>query len=270
MKGILWQCEICENQPVTDKITTPVSFENKMETFMTNINKQMNSLILAISGKADKKDLEDVTKKVTDIDARLKALESKPSTPAPMPTAWNTDNPYSPAQKLEDIVRGELDEREEIQSRKMNLIITKVRERTVSPEEDKQHCSKIFEYLGVEAEIEQVTRLGQEDKVTKTNNNGDNKSIEFIRPIKVTFTHQKHRKLLLARATQMRANETPKEYSHVYIRPDLTAKQLTESKNLQDVLAKTRMKEPEKRWKIFRGRIIEVQQGTGHQKPVSN
>ena len=49
-------------------------------------------------------------------------------------------------------------------------------------------------------------------------------------------------------------------YARVYIRPDLTKKQLQESKNLYAELLEKRGKYPAKVWKISKGVIIEVGQ----------
>ena len=67
------------------------------------------------------------------------------------------------------------------------------------------------------------------------------------------------KKQILSRATMLRALPETDAYSKVYIRPDMTKKQVVESKNLYELLKQKRLDYPQQTWKITRGRIIEVE-----------
>lgn len=65
------------------------------------------------------------------------------------------------------------------------------------------------------------------------------------------------KKLILSKAKHLRTS-TNAVYSAVYIRPDLTKKQLEASKNLRAQLQVKRTATPDKIWTIKQGQIVEV------------
>ena len=93
-----------------------------------------------------------------------------------------------------------------------------------------------------------------------------NRSREKYRPVRVTLRNLDVKKRILKRAVQLRYIDETYTYYRVYIRPDLTVKQLATSKNLQEMLKQKRLDYPQKQWKIFRERIIEVEATVDNQR----
>ena len=69
--------------------------------------------------------------------------------------------------------------------------------------------------------------------------------------------NQGDRRLILSKAKELRLS-THSVYAKVYIRPDLTKRQLEESKNFRERLANTKATNPEKNWTKRRGNIVEI------------
>ena len=61
---------------------------------------------------------------------------------------------------------------------------------------------------------------------------------------------------ILGNATKLRNVPDGHKFNKVFIKPNLTEKQQEESKNLQAELKKRRDKEPTKRMKISKGKIV--------------
>ena len=70
----------------------------------------------------------------------------------------------------------------------------------------------------------------------------------------------KTRKEILSKATTLRPSENVLVKDIVYIRPELTKSQLEQSKNLTALLRTKRTENPTRKFKIYRGEIIEVNQ----------
>ena len=65
-------------------------------------------------------------------------------------------------------------------------------------------------------------------------------------------------KNILRNATKMRNLDEEDTYPKVYIRPDLTQKQIEESKNLTRLLLEKREENQNEKWMIRRGKVIRV------------
>ena len=98
----------------------------------------------------------------------------------------------------------------------------------------------------------------------------ENKSRLF----KITLNDVATKKKILARATMLRDVDENDPYASVYIRPDMTPKQVEASKNLQSQLREIRAinQGSGKKFKIFRGKIVEIpeQQQEESIAPVPN
>ena len=66
----------------------------------------------------------------------------------------------------------------------------------------------------------------------------------------------KDKKLVLQQATNLRKDD---DYKAVYVRPDMTPAQRKESKNLSTQIKALRDKNPGKKYKIYRAKIIELE-----------
>ena len=153
-----------------------------------------------------------------------------------------------------------MEERERIAVRKFNLMILNLSETNTrqtdeeTAENDITQFNKIINnrlYLNIT--VDNATRLG-------------NRSREKYRPVRVTLRNLDEKKRILKRAVQLRYLDEEDTYYRVYIRPDLTVKQLATSKNLQEMLKQKRLDYPQKQWKIFRERIIEVEATVDNQR----
>ena len=135
--------------------------------------------------------------------------------------------------------------------RRYNLMILNLAEPTnPTPAEEDARCINeiINNRLDVQVTVSNATRLGTYN-VTKR------------RPVRVTLTNLDDKKKILKKAANLRNLQEADTYCKVYIRPDLTTKQLEASKNLYEMLKKKRLDHPEKQWKIFRDKIIEIEAG---------
>jgi len=134
-------------------------------------------------------------------------------------------------------------ERQKINEKKLNLIVYNFIE-TDSNVDDKQKIERmILECLEVTVQTEDNYRIG-------TYQQG------VTRPLLLKFKNIFDKRQVLQRAVNLRLCANAK---NVYIKPDLTANQIEESKNLVESLKKRRLEQPEVRWTIHRGQIIQKQ-----------
>ena len=135
-------------------------------------------------------------------------------------------------------------EQNEIQKRKLQIVITNVRE-TENPEEDKKDVEQIFTLMGVPVNFVEAIRVGQ-------------KKAERPRVIRVTLQNATDKRNLLAKATSLRDIPQDHKYAKVYVKPNLTHQQQITQKNLQRQLKEIRLKNPNVQYKISQNKIIEV------------
>ena len=153
-------------------------------------------------------------------------------------------------------------ERDRIKARAANLILHNLPE-SQSAEDDVNKTKEIIkEILKIpDFQIIKANRLGFYD---------ENKSRLF----KITLNDVATKKKILARATMLRDVDENDPYASVYIRPDMTPKQVEASKNLQSQLREIRAinQGSGKKFKIFRGKIVEIpeQQQEESIAPIQN
>ena len=127
-------------------------------------------------------------------------------------------------------------EKEEIQKRKLQLVLTNLKE-AGSVEGDKKQVIEIFEYLNVNANVTDVMRLG-------------NRKPKKDRVLRVSLDNFEDKRKILGNATTLRNLPRDHKYGLVYVKPNLTPQQQEESKNLWLQLVKVREKNPTKTYKI--------------------
>ena len=148
--------------------------------------------------------------------------------------------------QVKEDVKEEAYERERIKQRQLNLIVHNLDECEELGDDASKFTEITSDILRIQGvEVESVTRLG-----TKTTGRH--------RLLRVTLKNLKHKKEVLSRAPNLRQVDEEDPYAKVYIRPDLTPKQLEASKNLYEQLKETREQYPEKQFKIVKGKIQEV------------
>ena len=140
-----------------------------------------------------------------------------------------------------------IEEKSRIEKRRLNLIVTNLKESNNDATDLDKLKFLIRDKLHITEDITITdhTRLGARDA-------------DKDRMLRFTLQDFKMKKLILSKATTLRNLDQGDDYYMVYIKPDLTPKQTEESKNLVAILKKTRIDNPTKKWKIFRGKIVEI------------
>ena len=85
---------------------------------------------------------------------------------------------------------------------------------------------------------------------------GENRRDGKPRFLRVEMKNINMKRKILGNATKLRNVPDGHKFNKVFIKPNLTEKQQEESKNLQAELKKRRDKEPTKRMKISKGKIV--------------
>ena len=148
------------------------------------------------------------------------------------------------------IVDEQAAERERIKERAANLILHNLPETRNLDADIAQTTEIIKNVLKIaDFEITKGNRLGFYDESKN-------------RLFKITLKDVPTKKKILSRATMLRDVDENDQFANVYIRPDMTPKQVEASKNLQTQLREVRNQNLQsgKKFKIYRGKIIEVTQ----------
>ena len=201
----------------------------------------MNTMESSIQEKATKKDLEEstnsISKQINDLQEEIKKLredQNKGSTNGTWPTLSATVD--QPTPMLATVVRMEITEREQIMSKKLNLIITGIKKSDDDFESVKEVISKGLKIKDVVPE--KVLIIGPNEDM-----------------LLAEMKNIKDKKIVLQQATNLRKDD---DYKTVYVRPDMTPAQRKETKNLSTEIKVLRDKNPGKKYKIYRAKIIEL------------
>ena len=244
---ILWSCDQCKVKPLATVIS-PSNVRTKQVNQTDGPENVPDAIITDLKTRLDRLETTMAMMKIkVDLAEADNADQKQPHDDGG--NAWQVVGPKNKERpQLQTIIREELEERKQIEAKKLNLIVYNIPDNANStPDEDQKTCIKLFQHLGVETSIETSVRLGREYK-------GKN------RLIKVTLNNIGDRKKLLANATNLRKIDTPKPYDEVYIRPDLTTKQLEQSKNLRDQMRTKILESPlHIRWVIRDGQVQQKQ-----------
>ena len=146
-------------------------------------------------------------------------------------------------------VQEAIEERERIQQRKLNLIISNLNE-SEDPNEDVTRIRAMIQdklHVTSEVSITDFRRLGERSADPTKH-----------RMVRISLANLEENRKILRSATELRQLEENDEFYNVFIRPDLTPKQVVASKNLYLSLKEVRKKNPTKKFKIYRGEIKEI------------
>ena len=213
-------------------------------------------------------------RELKDIFRRLEAAESnlliQNGTEESTEETWATRATRG-QEKIQNIVKTQMDEQAEIEKIKKNLVLSGMKEME-NEEEDKTNVLTLLEqHLDVTADISTVERMGKPRKQKP----GEDPPLPRL--LKLTFITQRSRKEVLSKAPKLRQSADNYIKKYIYIRPDLTKRQQEDSKNLRDLLGKIRNENPTKKYKIHRYKIIEVlstadnnQEQTANQEQAAN
>ena len=149
---------------------------------------------------------------------------------------------------ISEAVNEAIIERDAIAERKLKLMIHNMKEAESAAEDVQQVQMLITEKLNIEDEITitQTTRLGAPREDDKP------------RLLRIELATLSQKRKILSKATQLRNLEEEDDFAKVYIRPDLTPKQQTESKNLYERLKQKRLEDPDNTYVIRKQRIIKL------------
>lgn len=240
------ECEICLHwyhttcQKVSDSLYKELSEEDSQcHWFCRHCEhgaKKLYTCVAKILGQQNEfqRQLEDINKKLKDLEEKAAATET-------LPTVKVKDK-----EEIQQAVKEEIEEKKDIESRKMNIVIHNLPE-TGNKQKDTEEVKNLFKdefNLICNIQCEETTRLGK--YIDERN-----------RVLKITMPSMSDRKLVLRRAKELR-NSNSELYSRIYIKPDLTKKQQEESKNLQAKLRQTRQENPTTNWTIRKGKIVEI------------
>ena len=213
-----------------------------IEAELSNHSKQDRSYLEVLKTDLEQK-INSVHSKTTTTMQALEHQVTKVASTAPsnMPgsmPALGLDNTRALRQGLMEL--------QQIEERKLNLIIINLPEQE-TPEEDIQAVTTMIkEEFKLNTKISKATRLGRQSEGRD-------------RMLKIELVALGDKKLLLAKSKELRESNH-EIYKKVYIRPDLTRNQMTESKNLRATLKEIRQAQPETNWVIRAGRIVEVKE----------
>ena len=141
-------------------------------------------------------------------------------------------------------VNNVVSEREEIERRKLQLVITGLEENH-NKEQDERDAKEIFTLMSCNINIVEAVRVG---KVKPSR----------PRPLRITVENLTDKRTLLSKATSLRKVPSTHRLANVYVKPNLTIRQQEDSKNLNVELNQIRLKNPEKKFKITKGQIVEL------------
>ena len=243
-----WFCESCNNKSKT--------FLGQLE-LMINEQKALRSELDALKSKIDSN-----AKPTTDIVKQEVANYFKGKDNSNFPPLIQANTPQEEITKFLDthvkpiisntvspIVSADMEEQRQIEKIKLNLVVSGIAESN-NPDDDLQKVKDIIvEELEITPQIEKVERCGRIQK-------GSDGTTPKPRLLRVFMKDARNRKEILRKAPTLRNANDEETRENVYIRPDQTLKQQLDSKNLRDQLRRMKQEEPEKNYKIKRGKIV--------------
>ena len=236
-----WYCPACENG--SKRLKQHIV---KIESEQGTMKKELEELKTKVE-ESEKNILENINTNLNQmiderIELKLQQLQQlQPQQPQPAETS-----PTTSRVKIASVVNATLTEREEIQKRKLNLVIHNLPEPTGEEETETSLLKTLIEeklQIDDEITIKDITRLG---------NPRDDDSPRLL---KIELETLSMKRKILSCAIKLRNIPENDTFAKVYVKPDLTKKQQTESKNLKEKLDQWRIDHPEHRWQIYRGKI---------------
>lgn len=217
---------------VTDEV------KKRLEDMEESFDARLNKLEGLIEGNSS---VKDTTMNYAGATAEVAALEIK------IDKLSNTLKTYQNNGATNDTraLRQGLSELEDIEKRKLNLVVFNLPEAGNPDGDIEKFKTMIKDEFKLSVKVKEATRLGRRNE-------------DKPRMLRIRLEALSEKKLILSKAKDLRVS-TDTIYSTVYIRPDLTKKQLEESKNLREQLKDKRSKDSTKKWTIRRGEIVELE-----------
>ena len=264
-----WYCPSCDGaaSKLYKHCVTLEAEQALLKTDVENLKLKVDTVSTEMDNKVTEKVAEQFRAADTKIEEMLKEADAKiaakleqadaqiaeklrqfPPLPNPEGAPLQPAGPESPVTKvkLSAYVSEAMIEQEDIQSRKLQLMIHNLVEADES-EEDAQQIQALIGKLniGEEVQLTDIRRMGNADPAKS-------------RLTRIAVQSLSVKRKILANAKRLRELQDTDKFARVYIRPDLTVKQQKESKNLYDTLQQKRREDPHTYYKIQKGKIITV------------
>ena len=198
-------------------------------------NSEQNSHFPSLLGANTPKDTTQITKFVDD--------HVKPA----------ISSAVSKSSEVSALLSDMIEEKEQINKIKLNLVVSGVEESTSNEEDVTKITNILTNELKISPQIEKVERCGK----LRPNEDG---SPSKPRLLKLFMKNARNRKELLQKAKELRNSRDEYTKNNIYLRPDQTLKQQKDSKNLRDKLRQLRSDNPGKVYFIKKGVIEEREQ----------
>ena len=185
------------------------------------------------------------------VDDKIQLLRESLSHPPPPPPPANHDGPVQATTpntptRLNTAVNEAISERDNIDRRKLNLMLNNVKELENKTDED-----QVKELIANKLEITEDVRITDTTRLGKLRTGSS-------RLLRITVESLAMKRLILSKATKLRTLPDTDAFHMVYIRPDLTPNQQKESKNLYEQLKARRLQDALHQFKIQKGKIIQI------------
>lgn len=253
-------CKVCtlklpELKEMIDLKKSHIDLQEKVQAVALKQKEDQNTLATIQLQIVDlTKANEEQTKAITDLTNTMSEIKATSINANEFPDLLTSNPPQKFLEMitnhvqptLKPMINTEISERDQIEVIKHNLIISGMAENENTQDDKIKFEQLIKEEMDLIAEVESVARL---DRKTES---------ESPKLLRVVFKSMKIRKAILSKATTLRNSATEHVKRGVYIRPELTKKQMEESKNLTTQLRAKREANPLQKFKIYRGQIIEI------------
>ena len=183
------------------------------------------------------------------VDEKIQLLRDSLTHPPPPPA--NHDGPVQATTpntptRLNTAVNEAISERDNIDRRKLNLMLNNVKELENKTDED-----QVKELIANKLEITEDVRITDTTRLGKLRTGSS-------RLLRITVESLAMKRLILSKATKLRTLPATDAFHMVYIRPDLTPNQQKESKKLYEQLKARRLQDALHQFKIQKGKIIQI------------
>ena len=237
-----WYCPPCENgaRRLKQHIV-------KIETEQDCMKQELKALRNLVE-ESENRILTNINSTLTDkinaqIDERVQQLQTQVQQAQPV-----QQQPTSPASRLNitTVVNDAMKEKDEIMKRKLNLVIHNMKEPT--GDETEEDLLKIL--------VEDKLEIDEEITIADFSRLGNIREEGKPRSLKISLDTLAMKRKILSCATKLRKVPATDAFARVYVKPDLTAKQQEESKNLERQLKDQRAADRDHHWVIYRGKVI--------------
>ena len=232
-------CQVCKDEIPHLREIKGIKVKQE-ETDKQIIAMKAETVIMKETMNLQGEEIKNHTEQLAALAARLTAQETNVNPTGP--TYANILGNPNVNTEISSIVRTEVSERAEIDKLRQNLVVTGIEETNNDATDMEKVKTLLEEALDITLDLESTERIGRNRDVPRL--------------LRLKFITQRSRKELLSKSINLRNSENNHTKTNVYVRPDLTKRQQEESKNLRDLLRKTREDNRNHTYKIKYNKII--------------